>query len=293
MFGAGAAAVGAVAYGVTIVLGRSLAKSGLGVPTTLGLRFTLAAVFLFVVLAATRRPLVPERGERWAAYLLGAAGYMTESTFFFLGLERGTAAAVALIFYSYPVIVTLIEIPLGAGRPTARTIQAVTLSSAGTVLVVVSGEAVSISGRGIAFVFGAAVAFSAYVLAGARLLKRTNAFTNGAWLALGAGSSFLTWGGVSGRLRPVDGHWPALAGTGLATAAAFSLMFVALRRIGPARTAVIFTLEAFSAVALAAVFLGERIGVVQIIGGAGVLGGAGLIASAKPEPIIEGGGEAP
>jgi drug/metabolite transporter (DMT)-like permease len=48
-------------------------------------------------------------------------------------------------------------------------------------------------------------------------------------------------------------------------------MFAALRRIGPRRTAIVMTLEAFFAILLAAVFLHEGIGPVQLLGGAAIL----------------------
>jgi DME family drug/metabolite transporter len=64
---------------------------------------------------------------------------------------------------------------------------------------------------------------------------------------------------------------------GAATAAAFSLIFAALDRIGAARTAVVMTLEAVTAVVLGAVLLGERLHVPQVAGGAAILVAAAMI----------------
>ena len=75
---------------------------------------------------------------------------------------------------------------------------------------------------------------------------------------------------------------------GFATALAFALTFAALRRLGTARTAVIGTLEAFSAILLGAAFLGERITAVQALGGAVIVLAAAVIAlapsAAAPRP---------
>ena len=85
-------------------------------------------MLLLGLLAVRRRPCWPAPGERLAVFLLGAVGYAIESTFFFLALDRGTAAAVALLFYAYPAIVTLVELATGTARPSARLVGAIALS---------------------------------------------------------------------------------------------------------------------------------------------------------------------
>src|SRR3954466_9679738 len=165
LVGTAFAGAGAFSYGVTVVLGRSLAKDGLGAPTVLGARFSTAALLLFVVVAPSRRPLLPVPGERVAAVCLGIA-YAIESTFFFMALERGTAAAVAMLFYSYPVIVTLLEMAAGRGRPSLAVTAALMCSAGGAALVAVAGADVSISGTGILFALASACSFAVYLLAG-------------------------------------------------------------------------------------------------------------------------------
>jgi len=58
MLGAGAA----LSYGVTVVIGRELAKARLPPADALGLRFGIAGVVLVVLLVVGRRPVVPEAG---------------------------------------------------------------------------------------------------------------------------------------------------------------------------------------------------------------------------------------
>ena len=65
---------------------------------------------------------------------------------------------------------------------------------------------------------------------------------------------------------------------GLFTAAAFTLMFAALARIGARHTAVVMTLEAVVAVALATLLLGEPLAPGQAAGGACVLAATVLVA---------------
>jgi drug/metabolite transporter (DMT)-like permease len=279
------ATAAAFSYGITIVLNRSLAQADLGVTTVLGVRFATAAGILFVAMAALRRPVLPAPGERLRVILLGGVGYMIESTLFFMGLERGTAAAVALLFYAYPALVTLIELVLGWTDFHGRTMVALVLSAVGTVLVVVSGGQVSISTTGIIAALGSAASFAVYFVVSGRIIRRTDAMTTAAWVAGGAAASFFLRGLLLGELRSPVGHLPALFGNGLATASAFVLMFAALRQLGASRTSVVMTLEAVFGILLAAVFLGEGIRPLQAVGGLAVLGATALIALARRTPI--------
>ncbi|MCU1463223.1 MAG: conserved rane protein of unknown functionDUF6, transrane [Acidimicrobiales bacterium] len=273
---------GAVAYGVTIVIGRDLASQGFDSATVLGIRFGLAGLMLMAVLVVARRPLLPRPGERLAALLLGMIGYAAESTCFYLGLVHGTAAAVALLFYFYPSIVTVLDALITRTRPRPATTGALALSATGTVLVAASGNRVEISAPGVAFTAASAVAFAVYLLAGERLVRRTDSLTTGTWVALGASVSLLARAAVGHGVHVRSGHWLELLGYGGATAAAFTLMFAALRRLGSSRTAVVMTLEAVCAIVLSAVFLGERIGAVQAIGGVAVLAAAVIIGLTPP-----------
>lgn len=273
----------ALSYSSTIVINRSLAKAGLGVDTTLSARFGVAAVVLLTVVVARRQAVLPAKGERVRVILLGGIGYATESTLFFMGLERGTAAAVALLFYAYPAIVTLIELALGRARPEARTLGPLGLSVAGTALVIAAGSDVSISPAGVVMALASAVSFALYLLAGDRLLSRTGALTTGAWVAAGAAASFLARGALTSSFHSPAGHWPALIGNGIATAAAFTFMFAALRRLGASRTAVVMTLEAVFAVALGVLVLGETLRPLQLLGGAAVVAATAMVGLRRAE----------
>lgn len=276
--GTALAAIGAVSYGVTVVVGRRLADEGLSAATALGVRFGVAALCLAAVLRLRRAPLRPLRGELLRILLLGAVGYMTEATLFYLSLQRGTAAACALLFYAYPAIVSAIELVRGRERPTPPTLAALALSVAGTAVVVAAGSEVSISAAGIVFALASAATYSVYLVVGRELGRRSDAMTAACWVALGASASSLARGALTASLSDPTGYLGQLVLYGAATAVAFWLTFAALARIGTARTSVVSTLEAFSAIVLAAVFLGEDITAAQAVGGAAILVAAGVIA---------------
>ena len=251
----------------------------------LGIRFGIAALALAVVLAAWRRPLLPAPGERVRALLLGVVGYAVQSSFFYMGLERGTAGAVSLLFYAYPAMVLITEAALGRDHPGRRGFAALALSAAGTALVVVAGGDVTISPAGAAFSLLAAGAFGAYLLSGDALVQRSDTMTTAAWVAGGAAASLLVKSALEGSLTSPGGHWDAMIGYGVSTAAAFTLMFAALRRLGPSRTGVVLTLEALFAIVLAGLFLDETLRALQLLGGAAILAATVLIAVSRPTPV--------
>ncbi|HVF06359.1 MAG TPA: DMT family transporter [Frankiaceae bacterium] len=282
-----AATGSATAFGVTIVVQRGIAKSGLPVTAALGVRFSIAAVVLTVFLLVRRASLVPQRGERVRALLLGFVGYAGEAALFYLALQRGSAAAVALLFYAYPAIVTLLEVALRLRPPKLVAFAVVVLSTLGAVLVVVTGDRVSISAAGVGFALAAATSFSVYMLLSQHLIRRSEPAVVGAYVAGGAGVSLLTTGLFLGQLRVPASDVAPLVLNGVATAVAFALLYTALAHLAAGAAAVVMTLEAFVAVALAALVLGESIRPLQLLGGVAIIAAAVLVAVAAKADVVD------
>jgi drug/metabolite transporter (DMT)-like permease len=276
--GVGLAAAGAIAYGVATVIGRALAGSGVDCASALGIRFAVAAAVLAALLRLRRVSVRPKPGEWLPTFLLGAIGYTLESTLFYMSLGHGSAAACILLFYAYPAIVTAIEFVRDRQRLTAATAVALLLSIAGTAIVVAIGRDVSISLTGILLALAAATAYALYLVVGRGIGRRSDAMTTACWVAAGAATSSVLRGLIGGTLQLPSGHLLQLVGYGAATAAAFGLTFAALARIGASHTAVVSTLEAGSAVVLAAVALGEGISAAQALGGIAIVAAAAVIA---------------
>lgn len=278
------AAIGSVSYGVTVVVGEDLADAGLGPTTALGVRFAVGGLLLAFVMRLRRVPVFPSRRIVLVGLGLGVI-YATEATFFFNALERGTAAAVALVFYVYPALVTVVELIRGNERPHRSTFFALALSSIGAGIVVVGGGEVSITAGGVGFAVASAATFSAYLLIGRELSKGVDPMTVACWVALGASISNLARGAAQGELVNPSSRAIEIVLYGAATAVAFTLMFAAMHRIGATRVAVVMTLEAVASVVLAAIFLGESVTAVQGLGGVAVLAAAVVIARGQPEDL--------
>jgi drug/metabolite transporter (DMT)-like permease len=107
--GAALCLVSAAAFGAMAVFGKLAYDEGVTVLTLLAVRFALSALLLAP--AAAVRLHRSARRLPWrsvvAAVLLGAVGYALQSGLFFAALERMDASLLALVFYTYPAMVTV------------------------------------------------------------------------------------------------------------------------------------------------------------------------------------------
>jgi drug/metabolite transporter (DMT)-like permease len=274
--GSGLIVLGSLQFGGVVVLGKIVTDDGLPVPAYLAVRFAVAAMLLGVALAATRRPLAAARGERWRLAVLGMAGYGLEAGLFFAALRHGSAATVALLFFTYPVVVTLLAAAIGRGLPSRLVVVALCSSVAGAALVIIAGHGLAISGVGVLFALAAALVFSLYLLGADAVLDRTNSLTASMWVSAASAVALAATAAVSGTgAWPVGlAQWGPVLGSGAFTAGAFVCLLAGLRRIGAVRAAIVGATEPLAASVLAVIFLRESLGAATVVGGTLILAGA-------------------
>jgi drug/metabolite transporter (DMT)-like permease len=279
----------AIQFGIVVVFSSRLANRGLPVTSTLALRFGIAAAILAVVLAALGRPLAPARGERVGAAALAVFGYAIEASAFFAALAHGTAAAVTLLFYTYPVVVALGSwLVLGRGAPPARTTVALALATAGVAIVVGVGGSLAIEPIGVVLSLVSAFIISGYLLGADVVLRRTPALTGSMWVSGAASLALFAASFGSGRWHAPAGwsEWGPILAMGIGTAGAFVCLLEGIRRIGAERSSIVSSAEPFSAAILAWLFLDQPIGAGVAVGGALILAGA-VLASLDRDRVPE------
>ncbi len=284
--GGGAAALAAIQFGAIVVLGKLAGRRGLPVPSMLAIRFGIAALVLAIALAALRRSLRAAPGEGWILVALGGFGYAAEAGLFFSALQHGTAAAVSLLFFTYPVWVTALAALTGRGLPGALVAASLVAAVSGAALVVASSGGLDISGLGVLLALVASVTYSAYLIAVDAFVRRSSSPSASLWVSIGASGGLALFGLVTrtGRLPTVGAEWWPVAGMGAFTAGAFLGLFVGLRRIGPVRISVIAALEPVAAAALALIFLSEPLRPLTAVGGVLILGAAVAASVARRPP---------
>jgi len=278
-------------FGVVVVLGRIVTDGpkGMPVPTMLAIRFGVAAVLLFATLLVLRRMVLPARGERLPLAALAIGGYAVEASLFFLAVRHGEAAAVTLLFFTYPIIVTAGSMALGQGAPGQMVLASLAAAVAGSALVILSGGGLAIEALGVVFALGAAAVYACYLLGADRVLRLTEPLAGAMWVSLFAALGLAVYAVVAGEVQAPDGirQWAPLVGMGAATAGAFVCLFAGLRRPGPVRTAVVAATEPLAATVLAFLFLDEPIRPGVVAGGVLILAGAIAASLARTAPAAE------
>jgi drug/metabolite transporter (DMT)-like permease len=282
-----AAAASAVLFGSIIIWGRHVLERGLPVETMLSIRFAIGALVLLTALLFSRRPVLAEPGERLRLVFLALFGYAIEASLFFTATQHGTVAAVTLLFFIYPVFVTVWAWALGGHLPARLTIAALVCAVAGAVIVVGAGAGLAIDGIGVVLALTTAATYSAYLTGVDLLIERTNALTGAMWVSAGASLGLFVYANVVGHWQLPSGaaEWGPLLGMGLASAGAFFFLMEALRRIGAVRTAIVSAMEPLAAAVLGFVFLDESVTLGVAVGGLLILLGAVLASLARaPTP---------
>jgi len=255
-------------------------------------RFFLAALFLLGVMAATREPFGIERRDRFAVIKLGFIGITLYNLFFMYGLKYTTASHSALFISLSPLFAVLLQAAGNKERLELRAIAGILLASAGVYAIITShSEGVQFTASGITgdlLTLIGAFLWALYTVSAKPLLERyspvkVTAFSMAAGsiilLPFGAYELFVqSWSAIS----PMS--WAAFGFSAIVSGGiAFSLWYQGIKRIGVTRTVVYHYLVPFVAVVFAALFLGERITVIQIAGGAAIIGGVALVQHRRSE----------
>lgn len=290
LVGATLVVASSTAFGAMAIFGVRAQEAGTDTMALIFVRFALASVVLVVALRLSGRRLPPLQ-RWWPVALMGGVGYVGQSTCFFLALQYAQAGLVALLLYLFPAFVTVLAVVFLRERPGLVTFAALTMSLVGTALVVGGG-----SGRplGIALGIGAAVVYSVYIVVGSVVTGGLDALFVSTVVccsaALVTGVVVVVLAAV-GRPQsfPTDvSGWGSLGVIAvLCTAFAILTFFAGLSRLGATATSVLATVEPVVTIVLAAAFLDERLGVVQLIGGALVIGAVIWLALGQRHPVAE------
>jgi drug/metabolite transporter (DMT)-like permease len=273
LLGSALCALMAIQFAIVVIFGDRLQEGGPPF-AILAARFGGQTVILVVALLVLRRSLVPVRGERAPLVLAGVLGYGTESGLYFSALNHGKAGAVTLLFYTYPVWVTLATVALDRRAPAGRLFVALGLALSGSAIVVLGGGQLEVATLGIVLALGTSFVYSAYLMTTDRLVTRTDPVVAATWLGGGATLAHLTFWSIFGGTVPEAGDALAIVGMALFSAGAFAAMLGGLQLVGAVRNAIIGVLEPLSVALLAAIFLAEPITSTTAVGGVAILAGA-------------------
>jgi drug/metabolite transporter (DMT)-like permease len=254
------------------------------------LRFILASVILLLVLRPTLATVSLQPGDLRKFVGLGLLGNVVYQMLFIFGVHWTLAGNAALMLATVPIFVSLFSTILGHEKIGWTGWLGVTLSVAGIGLVVWGGhgsvEFGSETVRGDLTMLAAAVAWSAYTVGAAPLVRRygpLRATAGTMWI----GTVVLVLLSVPALVAQDWSHisagaWGGLMFSGgLSIALAYIIWYYGVRHLGSSRTAVYSNTVPLVALAVAWVTLGETPTWTQLAGAAAILGGV-LLAKLGP-----------
>ncbi len=273
----------AACFGAMAIFGKLAYDAGVSPGALLLLRFALAAALLAVLLwlrpglrsggpsfGSPSGPRRLTRGLLLTALGLGAVGYATQATLYFSALDRIDAPLVALVLYTYPLLVTLGAALLGRDRLTVGRSAAVVVASCGTLLVLLGAGQLRFDLVGVAMAFGAAVTYTVYILVADTVVNRLAPVVLAALVMSGAALTHavraVATGGIDLGFGADGWLWVGCIAV-VSTVAAMLAFFAGLRRTGPSTAAILSTFEPVVTTALAALALDEFLTPVQLAGG--------------------------
>lgn len=233
-----------------------------------------------------------DRGARLSLAVAALMGF-TLNLAMFIAFDLVTVALALLGFYTYPVIVAIVNVVLGRETFDRPRVVALTLAVAGMVAVVASqldpAAGIKFDAIGFGLAIGAALSQAVFVV-----ISRTGYRSVPAVQAMGVilattvvcslALALLTGAGAA-LVYPLrePSILPLLAFTGLfAAAIPSSLFLIGIRRIGGTRAGILMLFEPVVGVALAAILLNERLAPIQVLGGLAVLAAALILQRSAP-----------
>lgn len=235
-------------------------------------RFLLAGLILLVF---NWRTVIP-RAAKWMLLGFGVV-YFVQTNMYFIALEQISAGTASLLLYLAPAFVVLYQRVLFGKRPKLEQLLAIGVSFAGLLVIIGLPNGRDKNVFGLIVAVATAAAYAGYLTASERLLSNLPAFVVSAYTNLASAAGFAVYAFFRHELRLPNSRleWTLVAGMVVfPTLIAIPAMFAAIGKIGAAQAAILFTLEPAFVVLLAALLLGEALGVSQLLGGGLILAGA-------------------
>jgi drug/metabolite transporter (DMT)-like permease len=269
--GVALAVVSAVTFSSLGLFAKLAYAQGMAPAQALAWRFTLAGAVLWLLLwksGGYKRPWHQYR----TALLLGVLGFAPQAGLFFLTVRYLDPGLASLLLYLYPAFVVGLSAVFLRRKPRGVQVAALVLSSVGCVLTLWTRGSYPLIG----YILGLAVAvsYAAYLVIGERatagldpIFITANLMASSAvlyWIATLAAGAFML-PATAATIAGVVGI--AIVGSVIPIVT----LFGSIHLIGSSDTSLISTIEPLFTVALSALLFGERLGRLQLLGGAFIL----------------------
>jgi drug/metabolite transporter (DMT)-like permease len=270
------------------ILGKFAYQGGVTPFTLAAIRTLVAALLLWLAFAFFwRREIVISWRGLVGCISVGAVNGFG-SLFYYTSLASLDASRAALLNTLYPLWVVLFL--FAAGQPLTRlTLVRLALSMFGVYLLTWAGPG-EMDWLGVTLMIASAAIYGWHLVLGQWVLADVPSRTGALYILTAMACVVGLARGVQGQVvEPITtAGWSAIVALGLTTALSRLAMFSALRRVGGIETSLGGLLELLVSLMLAFLLLGERLTLVQSVGGALLVVGMVLMSRDRGMRLAEG-----
>ncbi len=271
----------AMGFATMGVFGKMAYAYGLNTTTLLFLRFLVASVILFLATYIINKTIKIEPKDCLIAFGFGFIGYTLVSFCYFYSLNFISASLTAVIFFTYPIFVTIFSFVFLKEKLTRNKITSLILGTLGILLIVSPGET-KMDYRGILASLAGGVIYAFYILGlSIPRVKKIDSLKMSAYMNMFATLAMGLAAVVSRTfIFPVNIYaftYASLIGI-FATSVAMLALFAGVKKIGAVKGSIIANMEMVITCILGAIFLSEKMGISQFIG-AGLIITSAIIVS--------------
>jgi drug/metabolite transporter (DMT)-like permease len=291
LIGAGLVVFSAAAFSAKAIIIKLAYRHGIDAVTLLALRMAFSAPFFLALSwwwSRGGRAASLTRGDWRAIAVLGMLGYYLASLFDFVGLQYITVALERLVLFLYPTFVVLISAAWLGRRIGGRDVAALALSYVGIALVFVNDLATRQENvlLGSFWVTLSALCYAVYLIGNGRMVKKMGSVLFACLASLVSCAAViahflvirdpaLLW------KQPVEVYGLVLLMALFSTVLPIILMSEGIRLIGSSHASMLGTVGPVTTIGLGAVFLGEAVTAIQLLGAMLVMAGVLAISLAK------------
>jgi drug/metabolite transporter (DMT)-like permease len=263
--------LGASAFACADVLGKVALNDGTDLLTTVTVRSYVGLIVLHAWLRLGAQPAALDRRAKWISVGLGVL--LTGNIFgLFMAFSLVEVPVAVLTYFAYPLLTGLAAAATGVEKLSGRGVLAALAAFAGLALMI-GAHPGGLAVLGIVAALGSALCRVAMLLilraslsgADARLITWYSLLVSTALFTVFALATW-NWHAPASALG-----WVAVLALGPTTTMGILGVYVSTGRIGPFRTALFMNLEPLLATIGSAVFLGEVLNGLQLLGGAVML----------------------
>lgn len=275
-------AASALCWGISATLGRAAFSGRLTFfssnlrpldPLIISQSRTTLSLLLLVPILLTRRSAASLRmpgGDLIRCLTIGVLGVAASNYFYYLAIQRTNVAVAIVLQYTAPVWVLLYMVARKLQRPTLLRISSVGLAVIGCALVIqlIGPGRWNVDMLGVGAAILASFSFAFYNIGGHSVLAIHDRWKVLLWVLTGASAFWLLlnppWN-VVGRYSGAE--WIFMFVFALVSVMGpFSCYFAGLQYLEPTSAVVVSCLEPVFSIVLAAMFLRETVGPLQVVG---------------------------